>query len=95
MRTVMLHDRKYSPLRHWTDATWFYIWSSAHQSYLLMPYIQVAHDDIRVQRPTNLAWLKLPAVLEQMAEQADEGRVKHIMLAEAFTRELMESGVIE
>lgn len=55
MRIVMLHDVKYSPLRKWSDATWYFSWSLKHACCLILPYTEIAHDDIRVQRPSNYA----------------------------------------
>lgn len=80
MRSIMLHDIKYSPLRYWTDATWYYTWSETHSCCLILPYIEIAKDDIRVQRPTNYAWLKLPTTLEGMAARTARGEVQHLEL---------------
>lgn len=84
MRAVMLQDIKYCPLRKWNDATWFYTWRGEPSSCTLIPFIEVAHDDLRVQRPTNYAWMRIPRVLKQMAEIMDKGLLHQEELEDAF-----------
>jgi len=95
MRAVMLHDRKYSPLRQWGDAAWFYTWTPDRATCIILPYIEVAIDDIRDQRPTNYSWLQLPAPLESMPILAAKGQTHHIELPQAYVNSLMESGIMD
>lgn len=95
MRTIMLHNHKYCPLRCWTDASWFYTWSITHACCLLFPFEEVAQDNIRVQRPTNYAWLRLPKSLEGMAGSYNKGGMQHYEMEESRIDELLSIGVME
>lgn len=95
MRTIMLHDIKYSPLRRWNDAAWFFTWCPEQDCCLLMPYMEIVHDDIRVQRPTQYAWLRLPSYLEQMTNNPTKGALKQYTLAETIKEGLLKTSEID
>lgn len=95
MRTVMLHEVKYSPVRHWEDASWYYKWDTEIACCLLFPYIEINQDGIRVQRPTNYAWMRLPETLEIMTECPDRRTLQHYQLEDTFTRNLLQTGDME
>lgn len=95
MKTVMLHEHKYSPLRRWTDTSWYYTWSEEQRCCLILSYIEVAHDDIRMQRPTNYAWLRMPQELEDLAERQVRGSLQPFGMSTTYTEELLKTGVME
>ena len=51
---------------------------------LLFPYTEVAHNDIRMQRPTNYAWLRMPQYMGQMVDNPTKRELKHYELEETI-----------
>lgn len=95
MRTIMLHEVKYSPLRQWSDAARFFSWCSSEDCCILFPFTEIALDDVRVQRPVNNAWLQMPISLAGMVVHPGKGSLQHIKMEERFKEELLQVGTIE
>lgn len=57
--------------------------------------MEITQDDIRVQRPTNYAWLRIPNELEKMTEVHTKGELQQLDLTAPYMEELLRIGVME